>query len=622
MARRAWLASLLVLALAGLALAGPRVRITLRDGTVLEGELVDYGARRYEVTTGGGERRQVAEGEVRTVAFLGEARPSAAQALGRALRAEGALEALVGERHLHVREAGFRPRELLDDDARLDSRVDEALLRLQVERAEGGVRLRLDALPLDSGTELRSLGLGALPAALEAEVGLDGVVRSLRHVGPGGASAVAPTADADTLPEVVLVLLLAPLVEHGVPEALAVRVQRLDGLDAAASTLEVLPTDRAARVREVRLTPPPASGAPTLDLRIGLRGADRGRLLGWRARTVNPGASAAALDVEVDRVAPSAWEELRGSTDAPELAAGPAAGAPGPLGELLAAAEGAGRVDALLAALEPEPLLRWAVEGRIPRGARVRARRELGGLRLDVAASAPGRDGLFEVACRVTAAGGLRWLRVREGSRSDGLFAELTASASGLRGRARASQSAPWRAVALDAAAVPASFAALVAGRLGALPPGLEVTDELSLASPLGVDLRPAPAADVAPTTTAALALLGEEWRARRDADDPGRAGAIAALRRVAAAQAARAARGEPPATSLAELGDAAPARLATHQLVVVGRGGGWAAFARSLDAGDLLGLGPDGVLRAESAYKARSVAPGADLLEALKPTR
>jgi hypothetical protein len=90
----------------------------------------------------------------------------------------------------------------------------------------------------------------------------------------------------------------------------------------------------------------------------------------------------------------------------------------------------------------------------------------------------------------------------------------------------------------------------------------------------------------------------------------------------VQAAQAERAGRGEPPARTLAELGDAAPARLATHQLALVGRAGGWAAFARSLDQGDLLGLGPDGELRGESAYGVRGVAPGTDLLEALRPVR
>lgn len=623
---RAWLVAALLLAGAGLALAGPRVRITLRDGSTVEGELVDYGARRYQVTTAGGARREVAEGDVRSVTFLGELPPTAVRVLGRALRAaeaSGALEALLGEHPLCVREAGFAREELLGDDdpGPLASRVVQALLRLRVARiGPDGLRVRVDALPAAPGVELRTLGLGALPAAVEAEVGLDGALRALRHVGPGCAAARLLQHDDQTLPEVLVVALLAPLVEHGVPDALAVRLLRPDGVDDAASSLEVLPADRAARVREVRLTPPASALAPTLDLRVGLRGADRGRLLGWRGRTPREGASEAALDVEVDRLTPAAWEERRVAWGAPELAPEPvAAGSPGPLGELLKQAEASGRLDALLAAVGQEGLLRWESPGRAPRAARVRARRAPGGLRVDVTLQETNRSRTLGLSYALTSAGGLRWLRAVELGRSDGALAELVAGARGLEGRARWSPGSAWRAVTLDAAAVPAALAALFAGRPGALPGAVEVVDEASLGSPLGPDVRPLPASEVAPATAAELAALGRAWRSGE-----GAAAVVDALRRVAAAQSARVARGEPPAPTVADLGAEAPARLAGHQLEVRVVDGRWAAFAVPLDTGvdRVLGLGPDGVLREGWGSTLRDLADGADLLEALRPAR
>lgn len=73
--RRRWMVGFL-LGLAGTALAAPRLRLTLEDGGVVEGELARFEAGTYSLTVGG-RTLTYAEGRVRRVELLEEAAPAA-----------------------------------------------------------------------------------------------------------------------------------------------------------------------------------------------------------------------------------------------------------------------------------------------------------------------------------------------------------------------------------------------------------------------------------------------------------------------------------------------------------------------------------------------------------------
>ncbi|HMS79416.1 MAG TPA: acetate--CoA ligase family protein, partial [Burkholderiaceae bacterium] len=97
---------------------------------------------------------------------------------------------------------------------------------------------------------------------------------------------------------------LAYLASHGIPAA---PHRHVHDADAAVAAWHALGGQAVLKIVSRDLGHKSDVGG----VRVGLRGADRGRLMGWRGRTTAQGVSEAAIDVEVERLSPGAWEQQR-----------------------------------------------------------------------------------------------------------------------------------------------------------------------------------------------------------------------------------------------------------------------------------------------------------------------
>lgn len=369
-----------------------RVRLELQDGTVVEGRLEAFAGRIYRVVTAEGVTREVAEKDVARVGFDAagpSGTPTACAALADVLRraeASGALAARVlGRRHLLLTEVhhqkpgdeGLERRFLVAADVRKEA--DALTVELEVSGARDSEH---DPMFFD-------LDADAASYRLRYAVGLsDGRARSgaaaaggrsftwkrqgeawrveVREGEEGGARDF-PWSD-DLLLEPVLVFVLAPLQDQGLPPSLSLRLLRPKRPDGAADVrrLRRLPGQGTVELSHE------SHGEPRPALRVQL-GPD-GRLAGFETESLalRGDTSYVAVALRAEVIDAARWaDELAawGAGPAPPLAA-PAPAAPVPAGDpgppgaaapLLAAARARGARDPLL-------VERWFVR-RSPRGA-------------------------------------------------------------------------------------------------------------------------------------------------------------------------------------------------------------------------------------------------------------